>query len=108
MKIGNGYLELWILCSYADSRLFFTAFFGFLLATLAVTSFGAPVEQSIKNHSCGHAIRTASNTGNHGGRHGTAKLICGVGHQIALAMAHFNKEKKIINNYYNEVSFQLK
>jgi hypothetical protein len=84
-------------------ELHLAAFFGFLLATLAVTSFGAPVEQSIKNHSCGHAIRTASNTGNHGGRHGTAKLICGVGHQIALAMAHFNKEKKIINNYYNEV-----
>jgi len=109
MKISNSYLELWILCSYADSRLFFfTAIFGFLLATLAVTSFGAPVERSIWNHSCGYAMKAESNTGILGVRHGAAKQINVVGNQIAIAISHVNTKRKIINKFYNAVSFRLK
>jgi hypothetical protein len=108
MKIRNAYLEQLILCSHADSRFFFSAIFGFLLATLAVTSFGAPVEPSIWNHSCGHGVMTASNTDRLRVRHGVTKLIKVVKDQIAVAITHFKKEKKNINEYYKGVSFLLK
>jgi len=87
---------------------FFTAIFGFLLATLAVTSFGAPVERRILNHSCGRAIWDKSNTGKPGVRHGVAQLIKAVENQIAVAIRHFKDEKKNINDYYKEVSFGFK
>jgi hypothetical protein len=110
MKICNAYLEQWILCSYADSPLFFTAVFGFLLATLAVTSFGAPVERRTSNHSCGHAVRNESNTGKPGGRHGLAKMIDVVKCQLAIVITHFKDRRndKTLNDYYVKVSFRLK
>jgi hypothetical protein len=107
MKICNAYLEQRILCSYADSRLsFFTAIFGFLLVTLAVTSFGAPVERRTSNHPCGHAV----NTGKHGGRHGLAKMIDVVKCQLAIVITHFKDKtnNKTLNDYYVKVSFRLK
>jgi hypothetical protein len=108
MKIRNAYLEQWTLCSYTNSRFFFPAVFVFLLATLAATSFGAPVERSIWNHSCGHAVRTESHTGKHRVRHGVANMTEVVKRQIAVAITHFKNEKKIINTYYDGVSFRLK
>ena len=114
MKIGNGYLELLILCSYADSQFpflfFFTAILGFLLATLAVTSFGAPVEgikQSILN-SCGETIKAKSKTSQPVVRHGATKLMNPVKHQMAVAITHFKEKKKTIDAYYKKVSFRLK
>ena len=109
MKIRNAYLEQWILCSYADSWLFFfTAICGFLLATLAVTCYGAPVERSILHHACGRAVRTEPKAGKPGGRHSLAKLICPVKEQMGIAVAYFKKENETINEYYKEVSFRLK
>lgn len=84
-------------------ELHLAAIFGFLLATLAVTSFGAPVERSIWNHSCGYAMKAESNTGNLGVRHGAAKQINVVGNQIAIAISHVNTKRKIINKFYNDV-----
>ena len=96
------------LCSHADILLFFTVVFGFLLATLTVTSFGLPVYPGTWNHSCGHAVRNKSNSSRPEVRHGVAKMIGVVKYQIGVAISHLKSEKKNIRTFYNEVSFRLK